>query len=1332
MVKRRKGAAIEGGVILRRCATVLLAGLFALSALAGEEAVPNPPGDVLAGMADRPFETITTRQGLPDDALYAVTEDSLGFLWVATRQGLARFDGYRMRTYAENAEDPNSLPDDNVRALLPGDEGALWIGTSNSGLVRYNPQLDQFERPAGEPPELINGLVFALAPDGAGGLWCAFKPGLAHYDPKGGGHWDLFHRGDEAGFPFTQAYSVLADHAGNLWVGGNEGVAVRRAGSAKFERVAAEADARPLEKQHIWALFEDSKGRIWAGSDGQGAGWIDPESGRLHAAFGLTGADSLIGTATVRGFLEPSPEEIWIPTFGSGLITVNYATGVRRRWTNDVSLQSPISNDYVRGIWQTRSGRVFLATDRGLDSTDPQADGILNLHPSPYRKSGLTGKNVFSVMATPDDRIWVGYGDGMVEVIDANGVVRKVEPDPSVPADLLPRRQVQAFEKAPDGSIIAAADGLYKIDPERLLIRPLGAKPAMRDSWIPTLVARPDGLWAGSYDGLAHIDAATGRELARFHHDPGNPDSLPDEQIPKILPSQDGGLWVATRNGLCHFDPQAQSCRNYRNDPADPASLSNNNLNGMVLDDQGHLWIATQGGGIDIMDSGAKPRFRRLGREQGLPADFVGVLVKGTDGKIWMNPPAGLTMIDPANLKVTQFPVAPGVWLGSSFIKGSTVISDGTILFPADEGIIVVRPDRLKPRSHPARLVLSDITIDRRRSVPSVPIALGQPIVLAPGQSGFRAEFSLLDLASPATTRYAFKLDGFERDWNEVGAERRAATYTGLPPGDYTLQVRASADNGRGEEVKIEVPVEVRPAWYQTLTFHMAVVIFALAALIAAERARTAFLRHRQRLLEETVEERTASLHKAQTDIESLLDNAEQGFLSVGPDLLVRPRYSAACATLLGGDPEGKPLLDLLYPGEAGQAATQRAIFASIFKEGADFTRGLKLELLAHEITLGARVLHIAYKWLSQSGVVMLVLSDITETRALSAAVERERTRMEMIVLALKESREFLDLANDFRGFLRDDLSGLVERRADPAVKAELSRKLHTFKGLLAQFHFFHSPAALHEAEQIIADGRVVDGKALANRLRRALNLDLVSISDVLGADFLAGGGRISLTADQIAEMKILATEALVLRPDSESLTRLIHTLEDLGALDVKTALSLHSRGALSVAERLGKAVLPIAITGDAVKVPQERYAAFFRSLVHVFRNAVDHGIETPEERLDAGKPEEGAITCHVEAGENEIVITIADDGRGIDRAALEEKWVRHGGDPARGAALALEDLVFADGISSRDAATELSGRGVGMSAVRDELVRLGGTVKLTTEAGRGTELVFRLPYAKS
>lgn len=1298
-----------------------------LACLAAEDAVPNPPGDILAGIADRPFETLGVRQGLPDDGLYSVVQDSVGFLWIGTRQGLARYDGYRVRTYRHDPADPTSLPDESVRALLPAQDGALWVGTNKFGMLRYDPVADDFERLPNEPRELADTLVFTLAPDGHGGVWEAHKSGLAHFSPAGQGSWEVLRKGDASHFPFAQAFSALIDRNGNLWVGGDNGVAVRRAGSDQFAPVPAEPEAQKLGHQHIWALFEDNRGRIWIGSDGDGVGFIDPASGRIHAAEGLSGAKSPIGSATVRGFIEPTPDEIWIATFGSGLITADQNSGAQRQWTNDVSLQAPISNDYLRALWQTRSGRVFIATDRGLASTDPSSSGILSLHPSPYRKSGLTGKSVFSVMATADDNVWVGYGDGMIEAIDPAGQVRPILPDRGLGFDKMPKRQIQSFEKAPDGSIIAAADGLYRIDPHHFSMRPLGDKPILRDSWIPTLLARRDALWVGTYDGLAKIDPVNGELLAQYHHT-ADPSSLPDELVSKILPAADGHIWVSTRNGLCHFDPETQACRNFRNDPNDAASLPVNNINGMVMDDQGRLWLATQGGGLVVMeapaDEQAAPHFRQIGPEQGLPAAFVGVLVKGTDGRIWMNPPAGICVIDPATLQITRFTAQEGAWLGSSFLKGSTVLSDGTILFPAEDGINVVRPDHLQPPPRPARLVLSEVTVGRGKPLPVGPLAKGAPIVLPAGESGFVAEFALLDLSAPGSTRYAYRLEGMDEEWLDSMADRRTAAYTRLPPGDYSLLVRSMADGGRGATSTISVPVKVIAAWYQATWFHLLLGLFGITALLAAERARTAFLRHRHRLLEALVEERTASLHKTQGELQILLDNAEQGFLAIGPDLLVRGQFSAACRSILGADPQSGPLPDLLHPGDERLAASQRSILNSVFKGGDDFTRGLKLELMEKEARIGERIVQVMHKWLPQRQLVMVMLSDVTETRKLTAAVERERVRIEMIVLAITESREFVELSDEYRRFLQDELPALL---AAPETRTDLLRRLHTYKGLLAQFNFFHSPEALHQTEQAV----IAAGRADSGALAAALEMDLASVTDSLGPDFLAGGGAIALRPEQLDEMKRLAAEALSAAPTSASLRRLAGILDDFAALDVKAALALHSRGAQALAERLEKALAPVKITGDAVRLPEERYSAFFRSLVHVFRNAVDHGIETPDERVDADKPEEGEIICRVERDGEDLLVIIADDGRGIDRERLEEKWVEAGHDPDEAARLPLEELVFADGISSREESTGISGRGVGMAAVKAELIEIGGSVTLATETGQGTRVTFRLPVVR-
>jgi chemotaxis protein histidine kinase CheA len=177
----------------------------------------------------------------------------------------------------------------------------------------------------------------------------------------------------------------------------------------------------------------------------------------------------------------------------------------------------------------------------------------------------------------------------------------------------------------------------------------------------------------------------------------------------------------------------------------------------------------------------------------------------------------------------------------------------------------------------------------------------------------------------------------------------------------------------------------------------------------------------------------------------------------------------------------------------------------------------------------------------------------------------------------------------------------------------------------------------------------------------------------------------------------------------------------------VKSALVLHGLGASALAARLDKQLAPIPVEGSDVSLPIERHGAFFRSLVHVFRNAVDHGIETSDERVLAGKPAEGVIRCDIGHQDGKLEILIADDGRGVDRALLEDKLITAGMDAAQARKLSLEDLVFRDGLSSRNTASAISGRGVGLAAVRNELEAIGGAVTVETRPGAGTRFRFRL-----
>lgn len=533
------------------------------------------------------------------------------------------------------------------------------------------------------------------------------------------------------------------------------------------------------------------------------------------------------------------------------------------------------------------------------------------------------------------------------------------------------------------------------------------------------------------------------------------------------------------------------------------------------------------------------------------------------------------------------------------------------------------------------------------------------------------------------------------------------------------------------------------------LAFAIALLALLLSAAVKLIRNHALIKRVNQQLtdinaeLERRVEARTRELSTAnralvesQAAVRSLLDNADQGFLTISPDLTVGAQYSAACEDILGAAPSGGAITEVLQQWVSPAAAgTMRLTLDSVFRDTRAYARELKLGLLPSVLTHGGITVRASYKFLEQEERVMLILTDATEATQLAEAVERERHRLEMMVAAFTEADMFGSLVAEYRRFLADELPALMHNIADEG-SGELYRRIHTYKGLLAQFSFHLSPKRLHDLESNLAERKLWSAATIAEAVDPDLladdfDADLESLNDVLGADFAIGEQRVSLSHSRLQAMRQSARRLLT-EPEGQNaslaLRRLLLSLTELGNLDVKAALVPHGRGAAILAERLEKLIRPVVFEGDEVGVPPQRHGAFLRSLVHVFRNAVDHGIESPDERIRAGKPADGAIQCRIGAVADGVEICIRDDGRGIDRPALEAKLFADGWTLRELRKLSMADLVFREGLSSRGTATEISGRGVGLAAVKGELDRLGGEAIVETEPGSWTQFRFRLP----
>lgn len=484
--------------------------------------------------------------------------------------------------------------------------------------------------------------------------------------------------------------------------------------------------------------------------------------------------------------------------------------------------------------------------------------------------------------------------------------------------------------------------------------------------------------------------------------------------------------------------------------------------------------------------------------------------------------------------------------------------------------------------------------------------------------------------------------------------------------------------------------------------------------------------------LEQTVAQRTAS-------IRNLLDNAGQGFLSFGNNLLVEEEFSAECSQIFNDDIGGRDFAWLLYPDDAEQRLFIKTALARIFEETETFRRDVYLSLLPPEIVLKGRSINFDYKIITEandgSPRIMVVLTDITEKRQLEQQMEKEKQLLSMVVKAAAYNQQFSECVDDYLSFTDATIFELVESLPINYAVGEIYRNIHTFKGNFSQFDMVYLVAKLNDCEgQMAADREKLHAlPRLEVRhymeqfdFKAWLDNELTLLKEVLGERFFENENKIVVAIERLQEISRKMVDCLA----PWECKILLPEIKRLKYRPFQELIKSYPESTVRLAERIGKQIKAVEIEGGDVLVDTERFRNFCKSLVHVFRNAVDHGIETPEERLAGGKPIYGRIRCEVKTEAGNLRLIISDDGKGINSRelvvrAMEEGLIDKNTWPDSSEAL---NLIFADNISTKDTATEISGRGIGMAAVKEETEKIGGSVEVQTAVGKGTTISFTIP----
>lgn len=494
--------------------------------------------------------------------------------------------------------------------------------------------------------------------------------------------------------------------------------------------------------------------------------------------------------------------------------------------------------------------------------------------------------------------------------------------------------------------------------------------------------------------------------------------------------------------------------------------------------------------------------------------------------------------------------------------------------------------------------------------------------------------------------------------------------------------------------------------------------------------------------LEEKIAQRTAELEEKSQQISELLNNAEEGFLSFGKTLLVDEQYSKECENIFQGTIASKNIADLLFEKECEDKILFQKVMNDAFNPKMKRKRKeVLLHLMAKEMKINGNYVKVEYKLISED-TMMLVLIDITEKKRLEKKIKLEQKILKMIVSVVADIKEFKELVNEYYEFCDSKEHYIKDEKTFLNGIIEYYRMIHTFKGNFAQKELVYIVSKLHQYESklnvLVKDSNrsfeQFKELILNNDLRSWLDKDIDTINNVLDQKLLEEDDTISVPEALVYKLEQDVKEILTYPKDQRDITYedLLEDVSSIRKRSLNTLLKSYTKTVEKLAKRLNKEVYPLEVVGAEELYVSPEIEPFLKSLIHIFRNSIDHGIESLDERIEKGKDEKATINCDVEEHEKEVIINIIDDGKGIDREVIKFK-AKEKGLYTQEELDAMDDetllgIIFSDTFTTKDQATEISGRGVGLGAVRGEIEKLGGSIKIDSTLFKGTAFSFTIP----
>lgn len=782
------------------------------------------------------FRNYSVSDGLSSNTVWAISQDAQGYMWFGTKDGLNRFDGHQFKSFKFDKKNTASLGNNFIRDILNFDANTCWVATEQ-GVFLLDLEKETFQPFAKLGPVM----VYDLERDQRGNIWIATaNKGVFQYNTGEGTLVNLVHqKGNPNTISDNQVRKIKAGKDGSIWIGTFSGLDRYTPTNGTFSHYYASTAPTSLSNNNIIELYQDVDGMLWLGTLTGGLNRLDPETG-IFSRFQKAGPNS-INDNIVRAIYQPQPDRLYIGT-EKGLNILDTKTLTFKHFSNKNNDPFSISDNAVYSILEDREGGIWLGTYFGGVNYFHSKDNNFELYYPTGEKNMLSGNAVSAFLEDSPGKIWIGTEDGGLNLFDTNSKTFLQYP-------FSPKQENLTYHNI---------HTLYK--------------------------DRQGNLWIGTFSGGLNVYTPKTGKIKKYRHNPADPHTINNNTVYTINEDSQGKIWVGTVAGVSIYNPEkdnfdrityttlAKACiydiyddhrgmiwfatYNYGvvglnqstrqwvhyGKSEKPGAISSNRVISIYGDKKGNLWLGTEGGGLNFFDRKTKT-FQVFDEDNGVNSSVIYGVLEDNKGHLWLSTNNGIFNFDPKNQQSIRYGKFDKLQSRQFNYKAYLKASDGKFYLGGINGFNVFHPDSVKSVTTRNNVVFTnlqlfnkDVTLKNEGSPLKNLIHHTKELTLTHDQSVISLEYAALSFVAPQKIHYAFKMEGFDKDWNYV-EDQRKATYTNLPAGRYRFLVKATNNDGSWNNQATSIQLTILPPFYKTTAAYILYVCVAIGLFWAARNA---------------------------------------------------------------------------------------------------------------------------------------------------------------------------------------------------------------------------------------------------------------------------------------------------------------------------------------------------------------------------------------------------------------------------------------------------------------------------------------------------------------